>query len=225
MKSPQPTFSIGSVCKEGFRRNRIPALILQTFAAVLLALYFLVPELRSGFEAIGKLKADTGIWFALVSTAFFGGFIPWIVMVQRGRIKKGERTKHLLFFLGFWALQGFMVDQLYTLQDEWFGSEATLRVLLLKVLVDQIPFNLFWATPNSLIFYGWKNADFSWRKLWQSHSKQSFFQKYATIQISAWVIWIPAVLMIYSLPPNLQVPLFNLVLCFFSLVLAFISRD
>ena len=50
-------------------------------------------------------------------------------------------------------------------------------------------------------------------------------QKFATIQISAWIVWVPAVLIIYSLPANLQIPLFNLVLCFFSLVLAFVSRD
>jgi hypothetical protein len=37
-------------------------------------------------------------------------------------------------------------------------------------------------------------------------------------------VWIPAVATIYSLPSALQVPLFNLVLCFWCLLISFISR-
>jgi hypothetical protein len=42
--------------------------------------------------------------------------------------------------------------------------------------------------------------------------------------MSTWAVWIPAVAIIYCLPPPLQIPLFNLVLCFWVLVLSFISR-
>jgi hypothetical protein len=37
-------------------------------------------------------------------------------------------------------------------------------------------------------------------------------------------VWIPAVIMIYALPLGLQQPLFNLVVCFFSLLLLFLNR-
>jgi hypothetical protein len=36
---------------------------------------------------------------------------------------------------------------------------------------------------------------------------------------STWIIWIPAVTIVYSMPTNLQIPLFNLTLCFFVLVI------
>lgn len=224
MTSPEVSFSIWAVCREGFRRNRVPALILQAFAATLLALYFWIPELRPGFEAIGNFKRASGVWFALFSTALFGGMIPWIVMVFRGRIPEGQKIKQLIFFIGFWALQGFMVDWLYTQQNRWFGSANDFETLLMKVLVDQLPYNLLWATPNGIVLYGWKNANFSWCEFKRIHTLPVIVHKYVTIQVSAWVVWVPAVMMIYSLPPDLQVPLFNLVLCFFSLVLAFVSR-
>ena len=216
---------IGSLCREAFRRNRIPAVILQGVAASILALYFWVPALRPAFEQIGSFKHSSGIWFAIGSTAIFGGVIPWGVMVFRGRIPLGQQTKHLFFFIGFWALQGAMVDQLYTLQTQWFGSGKDVKTLMYKVLTDQIPFNLIWATPNGVFLYGWKNSGFSWSRFWATHPLSVLFRKYATIQISSWIVWIPAVLMIYSLPPDLQIPLFNLVLCFFSLILTFVSRD
>lgn len=221
---PAPLPSFWTICKAGFRRNRVPAVILQLFAAALLALYFLVPDLRGSFEAVGQLKASGGAWFAIVSTAIFGGLIPWGVMVYRGRISRGERGKHLVFFLFFWALQGAAVDWLYTQQTVWFGSGTSLKVLLTKMVVDQGPYNLIWATPNSLILYGWKNAGFSWRAFRQQNPPSLLAHRFLTIQISAWVVWVPSVLMIYSLPPDLQIPLFNLVLCFFSLVLAFVSK-
>ncbi|MEX2607452.1 MAG: hypothetical protein WD708_08915 [Kiritimatiellia bacterium] len=222
MSSPSPSF--WSICKAGFRRNRVPAVILQLFAGAVLLLYFLVPGLRGTFEAVGQLKTDSGAGFAIVSTAIFGGLIPWGIMVHRGRISREDRWKHLIFFLFFWGLQGAAVDWLYTQQTHWFGSEASFKVLLTKMLVDQGPYNLIWATPNSLILYGWKDAGFSWETFWRRNPPSMLGHRFLTIQVSAWVVWIPSVLMVYSLPPDLQIPLFNLVLCFFSLVLAFVSK-
>lgn len=223
MSSTPPSF--WSVCKAGFRRNRVPAVILQLFAGAILALYFLAPGLRGFFAAIEALKVEGGPGFAILSTAIFGGLIPWMVMVHRGRIAPGDRLRHLIFFLFFWALQGAAVDWLYTQQTIWFGSETSFKVLMTKMLVDQGPYNLIWATPNSLILYGWKDAGFSWKRLWAQSTPSTLRHRFLTIQVSAWVVWVPAVLMIYSLPPDLQIPLFNLVLCFFSLVLAFVSKN
>ncbi|MGA0368577.1 MAG: hypothetical protein ACO3N7_03905 [Kiritimatiellia bacterium] len=223
MPHPHPP-SIRSHCKEGFRRNRLPALILQALAALVLLLYFLSPGLRPVFDAVAIWKRRYGIGFSIFSTVLFGGIIPWAVMWHRGRIPQGERLKQFLFYAGFWALQGMMVDRLYTQQNEWFGPENDFPTLLRKVLVDQLPYNLIWATPNSLLLYGWKNAGFSWSRFRIMHPTPVLFRKYLTIQISAWITWVPSVSMIYSLPVDLQIPLFNLVLCFYSLVLAFVSR-
>jgi hypothetical protein len=37
-------------------------------------------------------------------------------------------------------------------------------------------------------------------------------------------VWVPAVAIIYALPTPLQLPLQNLVLCFFTLLLAHLNR-
>ena len=56
-------------------------------------------------------------------------------------------------------------------------------------------------------------------------ARQSFGQRVLVVVCSTWVVWIPAVAIIYSLPSALQVPLFNLVLCFWCLLMSFISRE
>lgn len=215
---------IRAVCIEGFRRNRVPALVLQAFAAALLALYFLVPPMRPGFEAVGELKTGTDPWFAMVSTSLFAGFIPWLVLCHRGRIGGDGRWKHFAFLTLYWAMQGAVVDALYTWQDRWFGSGNDWPTLAVKTLVDQGPFNLIYATPLSLVMYGWKDAGFSWSRFREQNPWPRLRHRYAVIQVSVWIVWIPAVTMIYCLPPELQIPLFNFIICFFSLLLAFVSR-
>jgi hypothetical protein len=46
-----------------------------------------------------------------------------------------------------------------------------------------------------------------------------------SIIISIWAVWIPTVSIVYSLPLALQFPLFNIVLCFWSLMLTTLSKE
>ncbi|MCC5845706.1 MAG: Mpv17/PMP22 family protein [Verrucomicrobia bacterium] len=202
----------------------MPAFVLQAFAGLILALYFLVPAARPAFEVIGDLRARNGYVFSAVSAAVSGGMVSWIVLWNRGRIPPGRLVSHGVFFILYWAAQGLMVDTLYRLQSQWFGDGNDPLTLFKKVLVDQGPYNLLYATPVSLFFYTWKDHNFSGSKAWTAY-KTDFSNRYWSVMISAWMVWIPAVTMIYSLPPDLQIPLFNLVICFFTLVLAFISRE
>lgn len=211
-------------CIYAFKRNRAPALVLQSFAALILLLYFLAPSARPAFEAIGTLRARNGYLFSALSTAFSGGLVSWAVLWHRGRIPPGQLLPQCAFFLIYWAAQGLMVDTLYRIQGEWFGHGNDPMTLFKKVLVDQGPYNLLYATPVSLFFYTWKDHGFSASKAWTAY-KTDFSRRYSAVQFSSWLVWIPAVTMIYSLPPDLQIPLFNLVICFFTLVLAFVSRE
>lgn len=213
-----------AICREGFRRNRVPAFILQSCAALVLVAYFFVPASQPFFTRLAGWKAAYGYLFSAISTMIFGGLVSWGVLWYRGRIPKGMVLKQGLFFLTYWALQGIMVDTLYRFQETWFGQAHDPWTILKKVLVDQGPYNLFYATPASLLFYTWKDANFSIKTTRQKLRHQPG-QRYWRIMISVWIVWIPSVTMIYMLPADLQIPLFNLVLCFFTLLLAFVSRD
>jgi hypothetical protein len=216
--------SFSAVCRDAFRRNRVPALVLQGFAALVLALYFAAPAVRPAFDVLAAAKQRHGYLFSLTAGLIFGGLIPWMVVWRRNRIPDGQVWRQLLFFATYWGCQGVIVDAFYRRQAVWFGEELTPRTLAVKVLVDQLPFNLLWGTPSAVILYTWKDRGFSFRDAFRD-LRHSGWRRYASLQLSAWVIWIPAVTMIYSLPAPLQIPFFNLVLCFFTLVLTFVSRE
>ena len=93
-----------------------------------------------------------------------------------------------------------------------------------KVLLDQFVYNTFWAAPVAALAFLWKESAFSWRAMTSKLDFDFFTFSIPVTLMSTWAVWIPAVAIIYCLPPPLQIPLFNLVLCFWVLVLSFISK-
>jgi hypothetical protein len=71
----------------------------------------------------------------------------------------------------------------------------------------------------------WKDVDFSVKRLAADLGWDFVFYRVPSVLCSTWLVWVPAVSLIYSLPSTLQIPLFNLVLCFFVLILTFISKS
>ena len=205
------------VC-HGLRVNLVPGLVLQVVAGSVVTLYYQHPGFRVLCDHIGAAKVAGGWWFALCSTAIFGGLVPWCYLALSGRIPRGRRTAHLVFLVLFFAWKGAEVDALYRLQAWWFGEGNAPGTVALKVVVDQFGYNPLWAAPTMALCYGWKDHGFrlrAWGAAWRGLPLVIL-----SILVSAWMVWIPAVSIIYSLPLALQVPLFNLVLCFFSLVAA-----
>jgi hypothetical protein len=42
--------------------------------------------------------------------------------------------------------------------------------------------------------------------------------------VTNWLVWIPTLALVYSLPPALQFPLFAVVMCFFILIITLLAR-
>ena len=94
----------------------------------------------------------------------------------------------------------------------------------MKEIFWKLIYNPFWAVLSQTIPYLWKDSDFSFARLRPKLNKELFTSTLPAIQISSWMVWIPAVSIIYSLPPLLQIPLFNIVLSFWVLLLSFVAR-
>ena len=214
-----------AMCGEAFRKNIVPGVIIQAFALSILGAYYFLPDARWCFEAVGAWKREGGLWFSSISTALFAGAIPFGVMLFLKRIPPGAALSHGTFFICYWAVQGVLVDLLYTWQGVWFGHGNDVATLAKKVAMDQGPFNLILFTNLNMLFYLWKEKGFSWRAVWGVLDRRSYFIRYIKVQIACWTVWIPAVTIIYSLPAELQVPMFNLVLCFYTLVLAVLTSE
>ncbi len=209
----------------GMRANLLPGLILQGFALSILFGHQYVPAVREALEFVGALKERLGYTYSAVATALFGGLIPYLVLLSSGKVPKYLRRQHLVFYVGFWLWKGVEVDALYRAQAWLFGAETSPSVIIAKTAVDQFIYNPLWAAPTQTLFFLWKDSDFSLGLLRRRLRDQSLGHRNLTVLLSTWVVWIPAVAIVYCLPGALQLPLFNLVLCFWCLLLSSVSRD
>ncbi len=208
----------------GMRRNVLPGLALQAFALALVLLYYLAPGTRPAFDAVAGWKTRYGLGYSALATAIFGGAIPFLYLLASGHVSPERRRIEFLLGILFWAYRGVEVDLFYRLQAFVFGEQASLSVVLPKVLVDQFIYSVFIAAPGQVVFFLWKERGLSFRAIKPDLNLSCLAGPVATVAVSQWMVWIPAVSIIYSLPSALQIPLFNLVLCFWVLLLTFVSQ-
>ncbi len=212
------------------RENALPGIILWLFASAIVAGYWLFEPMHRFLTNLGKFKAESGYAYSIVATGIFGGLIPFLWRLARGK-KRGTRLWNVpawsagLFLTLFWAYKGFEIDFFYRLQAVVFGNGSAPSVLVPKVLVDQFVYNPLWAGWTQLLGYWWLERSFRASALTDREFWGTIGPRLVTVLISTWGVWIPMVCIIYSLPPELQVPLFNIALCFWSLMLASITAE
>jgi hypothetical protein len=207
------------------RANLIPGLVLQAFAlCVLLAYYFHGPS-HHAMDLLADLKLQWGWRYSFFATALWGGLIPFLYLRLNPRTRAATPYSHGLFYMGFWAVKGVEVDFFYQAQGWMFGNGTALGTIVAKVLFDQFVYNVLWSTPGAQLAYYWKDAGFSFRQLWALRWMRFLKINLPKAFIGLWAVWFPAVTIIYSLPPALQIPLFNIVLCFYALLFATVNRS
>ncbi len=210
--------------RQGIRANWLPGIVLQSIILIIVVSYYQTESVRGILDRIGELKRQWGFAYAAAATALFGGLIPFLVLLVMGRIRRGRALPELLFYVAFWCWKGVEVDALYRLQGAMFGQSAACSVIIAKVLVDQFVYNTLWASPTQAVCFLWKDGGFSIRAARQALTTKPLRTRVLEVLVSTWLIWIPAVSFIYMLPSALQIPLFNLVLCFWTLLLTFVAR-
>ena len=217
--------SITSSIYAALKNTIVPGIVLQFFALLILLAYFSVPSARSYFNFFGTLKNDFGFGYSFVATAIFGGLIPFIYLWLSGRLPAGRSIAAIgIFYTLFWGYKGIEVDLFYRLQGVWFGTGNDVATLAIKVAVDQLIYSALWAAPSITLSYLWLQAGFNLKAWWHSIDRHYLLQTLPVVIVSNWLVWIPAVSIIYSMPTELQVPLFNLVLCFWVLLLAVLNK-
>ena len=199
------------------RINLIPGLILQTIAASLLAAYYLMPSARPIFEWFATQKQALGYGYSAIATAISGGLVPFLYFWLHGRIKT-HVVKTLFFYVLYWGFFGVQIDAFYHLQNALFGEGHDFATLASKVAVDQLILTPFWTIPQTTIAYLWKQLDFKRSALLPRLNRRLFLHDIPGLLVPAWLVWLPAVTIVYALPPLLQIPMFALVQCFWSLL-------
>jgi hypothetical protein len=203
----------------------VPGLVLQVVALAVVVSYFQSSEVAGALDRLGALKLRWGYLYSAAATALFGGAIPFFALWALGWIRRERAASELGFYIAFWIWKGVEVDALYRGQAWLFGDHASTGAIAAKTAVDQLLYNPLWATPTQAICFLWKDSGFSFDEVRRRLRQQSLLRRATSIQLSGWVVWIPGVAIIYALPTPLQLPLFNLVLCFWCLLLTFVAKS
>lgn len=205
------------------KRNLGPGILLQSFALTLVLMYYFHAPTHALLLKIPHIQQQLRLIFPILATAFFGGFIPFLFQVARKKIPAGRYLAHLLFMLGFWAINGVLIHILYQVQSQLFGDQTSVLTIIKKVMVDQFGYSVLISAPFAALAMHWKCADFSFKKAKETFSRKQFLTELPSILLALWAVWIPTVSIVYCLPLALQFPLVNIVLCFWSLLLTALS--
>lgn len=217
------TDTAGTRIIRAFTVNLVPGIVLWIIAISICYLHYNNDAVQQVLSQVANLKARYGYLFAAVSTAAFGGLIPFIYFYLSK--KTGRRPAlELIFYLIFWGIKGIEVDLFYRFQGYVFGTDTAFATVAMKTAVDQLLYAPLWAVPSIAIAYLYKNCDFKLNVCLKQLDRTFFYKAIPAIVISNLLVWLPAVTMIYMMPPDLQIPLFNLVQCFFALLLNILGR-
>lgn len=206
------------------RRNLVPGLILQAIALVLVGTYYFVPAAHGPFDTVARWKVDGGYFFAAISTALAAGFIPWLIDRLRGTSSARYPYIDGLFVCAIWAYRGAEIDAFYHLQAWLFGSGHDVGTVACKVAFDMFAYAPLWAQPTMVALYVLRKYDFNISALRRDWYWPRFVREVLVIQTSGWIVWIPTVCIVYSLPSPLQFPLFAIMVCFWSLLLVALTE-
>lgn len=213
-----PPTGIAATIATVFRQNRLPCLVLNALAVALVASYYQVPALAGFWEAVGDFKTRWSFVFSCVSTMFAAAILPTFIQMAMGTLRSEGRWQRLALLTLFWGYRGMEIDLFYRFQGWLFGHGNDLRTLIIKVVFDQFVMSPLWFVPTYVIALRWAEMGGSWARTKPTLNREFWTRTCPLVLVTNWLIWMPALALVYSLPPALQFPLFTIVMCFFILV-------
>lgn len=208
----------------GARANVLPGLALQAGALALVLAYYWHPPTR---ELLGRIEAwriAAGFASSFLTTAIFGGLLPLVLLWSQPATRNRYDRRQGAALIAFWGYKGIEVDLWYRLMALMFGEGLDWQTITLKSLCDQFIYCPFFAIPVTVLAYEWIAARFDGTAVIADiRAGGWYWRRGLSVLVSSTVVWTPAVFIIYALPTALQLPLQNLVLCFYTLLVAHLT--
>jgi len=213
----------------GARANLVPGLVLQAAALALVLGYYYQPAVHAALARLSEARDRAGVISGIASTGLCGGLLPFLYLHFTQRDGAGLPRYSWSQGAGltaFWAYKGLEVDIWYRIQAHTVGTGHDPATIAIKVVLDQFGYCPVLAVPVTAAVYQWVETRFDGGGLWADIRAGRWYQRKALpVLISNLGVWIPAVAIIYALPTPLQLPLQNIILCFYTLVVAHQTRS
>jgi len=196
-----------------------PGLVLQAAAVGLVLSYYFLPAAHGLFDRLAVWRTEGGYAFSALASALCGGLLPFLYLRLNPATRAANPWPLLVFFVLFWIWKGAEVDLWYRLLSALFGDGTGAGNIARKVVADQFGFNVLYAAPIGILIFAWKDAGFRWAPVAADlRAGRWYYRRVFPVLLTTWALWVPVVCCVYALPSALQIPLFNVVLCFWSLL-------
>ncbi len=210
--------------RDVFKRNLLPGLVLQGFVLLVIGGYYLLEPVYAFFMKVAQVKEAWGMFYAGVSTAVFAGLIPFLIQKSRPKYRDQIPNWHVGFFLVFWFVMGMVFDGFMRTQAMLYGQEGNLKTMLYKTATDMLVFTPLIGLPTISICLLWRQNRFGFGKTWGMVRQKSWWsERFMSMLIANWMVWTLAIAAVYSLPLPLQIPVQNLIMCFWCVLLIFLT--
>ena len=208
------------------RANLLPGLVLQAFALAAVFGYYFYPATRAVCDQLSDLRNKTGVFFSIVSTGLCGGLIPLLYLKSVSATRAQMTWRQGMALTGFWSYKGVEVGLWYGFMAWSIGESSNLSIVATKTALDQFIYCPLWAVPETALFYFWCQTSFNTRAVVDDLRAPRWYARRILPMLCAnFGVWLPLVCIIYALPTPLQLPLQNIVLCFFTLMLAHMTHS
>jgi hypothetical protein len=190
------------------KANLLPGILLQCLMFVFFTLYIAHEGTRHFLEQVAHVQQEAGYAFSFCSYVIASALLPEllrIVFFQSGKAT-GRNLWLFLTAAPLWGAMGILVDLLYRLQTVWFGSGHDWATLLRKVFVDQFLFSPFLSIPLAVGWFLLRDEGFRPSAFQMIFRADFIFEKVFPVAVAAWCVWVPGVLLVYHMPPRLQLP-------------------
>lgn len=209
------------------RLNLLPGLLLQGVMIALAAAYCWVPGVHQALMHLGLMKERWGLLFSFLGTSVASSVLPELLRpllpASARSAQEPPLGSRLLFALPFWGLIGVQVDLFYRLQFLMFGPSDRLSVIVAKVLVDAFLYCPLLAMPEAVCVFLWRDHQFTHRGFRGWTPLRFYALRIFPVLMTNWMVWIPVVSVIYSLPAALGIPLFIIAQAFWVMVFTTLS--
>jgi len=210
----------------GARANLLPGLVIWAITLTLVTSYLFSAGLRELLEAYTGLRRAHPFLTASVSTMIFAALIPAAYHFVRRKAPEPGVGRRLAWLTVFWAYKGLEIEVWFQLLAWLVGTDNSWDTVLIKTTLDQFVFCPFLAIPVTWAAYAWPETGFNARTvLARITAPRWYFREVLPILIANFGVWAPAIALVYLLPTPLQLPVQNLILCFFTLMLAHMARE
>lgn len=206
------------------RANLVPGLALQIAAVVFVVAYYFSPAFHVRLQHLVDWQNRYGIAFTVLTRVVFNGIVPAVFCALVPSLRVRRPGAALLFGMAWWGLMGANTHIFYALQARLWGADASLATVLLKTATDMLVYSPFYASPIVAVAHLWQDQNYSFHATWLQLGRGWYRRIVLPNQVPGWAFWAPSVMVLYSLPTALQMPVSALLGCFWALMCLQIAR-